>query len=248
NRYYGNKLGIAPDGSERPNGIDFWWDGQGVGSCWQPASAAGSEPWVLPACGSDNMPAAFGTARYIAEPAKVLKLYVCADYDLVSQRIPYDCDWFGARGLQRIEVKYAIGEAVLLGLILLALWWRALYRSKAGFLGLLMTVGGLASGVVGTFYEGTLYTAIGLGLLGLGLFGFAIGLRRRGRPGLAFLTAAIAFFALLGAVDRGLYILPWIPVPPSLWRIILEVFWVPLALVAAASGKVMAATAATDEE
>jgi hypothetical protein len=43
-------------------------------------------------------------------------------------------------------------------------------------------------------------------------------------------------FALLGAVDRGLVMLPWIPVPPSLVRILLELVWVPWALVALLRG------------
>ena len=48
NRYYGNRMGEAPDGARSPNGMDFWWDGQGVGSCWQRPSGDGAEPRVLP--------------------------------------------------------------------------------------------------------------------------------------------------------------------------------------------------------
>lgn len=247
NRYYANRMGTAPDGSQRPNGMDYWWDGQGVGSCWQQPSAAGAEPRVLPQCGEDGLPAGFGTARYLAEPAKTLKLYVCANYDLASRRIPADCDWFGATGLGRIEVKYALGEAILLGLVLLVLWWRLLSGSKVAFLGLALTLGGLVTGVYGTLRETTQLTPIGLAVLGLGLLLCGVALRRRGRPGLAFMTAALGFFALLGAVDRGLIMLPWIPVPPSIWRILLEIFWVPCALVAAARGR-MLASATSDEE
>ena len=43
---------------------------------------------------------------------------------------------------------------------------------------------------------------------------------------------AVGVFALLGAVDRGLTLIPLIPVPPSLGRIVLEFVWVPWALVA----------------
>ena len=49
-----------PDGEPAPNGMDFWWDGQGVGSCWQ-ARAAGASRAPLPRCGADNLP---GRPRY----------------------------------------------------------------------------------------------------------------------------------------------------------------------------------------
>ena len=53
---------------------------------------------------------------------------------------------------------------------------------------------------------------------------------------------ALGIFALLGAIDRGVVMLPLIPVPPSVWRITLELFWVPCALLAAARGRMLAAT------
>ena len=53
---------------------------------------------------------------------------------------------------------------------------------------------------------------------------------------------ALGIFALLGAIDRGLVMLPLIPVPPSVWRITLELFWVPCAVLAAARGRMLAAT------
>ena len=95
-------------------------------------------------------------------------------------------------------------------------------------------------GVSGTVRETTQLSAIGLALLGTGWIMCGVAIRRRGRPGLAFLTIALAFFALLGAVDRGIYMLPWIPVPPSLWRVVLEVFWVPAAIVASVRGRLFA--------
>ena len=54
------------------------------------------------------------------------------------------------------------------------------------------------------------------------------------------MTTAMAVFALLGALDRGLIMVPWIPVPPSLLRILLEVVWVPWAVVAAVQGRMLA--------
>jgi hypothetical protein len=42
NQFYGNKMGVAPDGTVQPNGSDFWWDQGGLivdpsfnsGNCW----------------------------------------------------------------------------------------------------------------------------------------------------------------------------------------------------------------------
>jgi hypothetical protein len=247
NRYYDNRMGTKPDGSSAPNGMDYWWDGQGVGSCWQ-APARRSEPRAMPRCGADSFPAFLGTSRYVAEPGKILKLYVCANYDLRTARIPSDCDWFGARGLGRIEVKFALGEAILLGLVLLALWWRSLRGSPIAGGGLVLTLAGLATGVFGTLRETTPLTGIGLGLVGLGWVCVGVGLRHRGRPGLGIVTICIGLFAILGGIDRGLVMLPYIPVPPSLPRIILEVLWVPWAIIAAAAGRVMAGAWDDDDD
>jgi hypothetical protein len=77
---------------------------------------------------------------------------------------------------------------------------------------------------------------------------FGIALRWRGRGGLGWLTVGIAAFAMLGALDRGVVMLPFIPVPPSLVRIVLEVIWVPWALIAAIRGQMIATSAPTDDE
>jgi hypothetical protein len=42
NRFHGNKMGVAPNGSVQPNGVDFWWDQGGISAdptlntanCW----------------------------------------------------------------------------------------------------------------------------------------------------------------------------------------------------------------------
>ncbi len=116
------------------------------------------------------------------------------------------------------------------------------------FLGLAMSLGGLVVGVYGTLNETTPLTPIGLGMLGLGLFCVGVALRRRGRSGLGLLTVTMALFALLGGIDRGLFILPWIPVAPSVVRIGLEVLWVPCAIFAAAHGRMLAITRTPPED
>ncbi|MBX6751827.1 MAG: right-handed parallel beta-helix repeat-containing protein [Micromonosporaceae bacterium] len=233
NRYYGNRLGVDENGNPAPNGMDFWWDGQGVGSCWQTPTDAGAEPLTFPRCGANGLPAGYSTARYIAEPAKVIKLYVCSRYDLASATLPSGCDWFGATGFSRIEVRFAAVEALLLGAVLIAVWWRVLRRSGAGFVGLLMAVAGLVVGVFGTLQEASVLTPIGLGLAGVGWLLLGVKLSQKRRPGLGFLTVAIGIFAATGAIDSWLYMLPFVPVPPSVWRMTLEGFWVLAAAIAA---------------
>jgi hypothetical protein len=248
NRYFDNKLGVSPTGDSRPNRMDYWWDGQGRGSCWQ-APAAGSEPLALPACGADQMPAGLGTDRLFAEPGKTLKLYVCGTgYSQADRSIPGNCDWYGASGLERIEVQVALGEALLLGALLLGVWARRLRRCVHGLVSLLVALAGLVVGVFGTAQEATPLTPIGLALLGLGALGFGHALRRwGGRPGLGWLTIALGAFALLGAVDRGLVMIPLIPVPPSLVRILVEFAWVPWALAVIARRRRSAAPPPADE-
>ncbi|MPZ26397.1 MAG: hypothetical protein GEV12_08060 [Micromonosporaceae bacterium] len=230
NRYLGNRMGLTPDGAASPNRLDFWWDGQGRGHCWQAASGAGAgaggsaEPRTLPACGSDQLPAGLPITRFVAEPGKLLKLYVCAEYSQAEQSLPVNCEWYGASGLGRIEVQLALAEAVLLGLAFLAVFLRRL-RSRLGFGSLLVALSGLGVGMFGTGYEATPLTPIGLALFGAGAVGLGLAVRSAGRPGYGWLTVALGGLALLGAVDRGLTMIPFLPVPPSLLRILVELVW-----------------------
>jgi hypothetical protein len=240
NRVYGNNLGVRPDGTAAPNGMDFWWDGQGDGNCWQAPSSAGARPKAVPRCGAGDLPGGLGTARYLPDPGAALTLLVCSRYDLAHARVPSDCSWYGATGLDRIEVKYALAEAALLGLLLLVLWWRLLRGSQLAFGGVALGLAGLVAGVYGSVRETSPLGAIGLGLLGLGWFCAGVALRRRGRAALGWLTIGLGLFAALGAIDRALVPIPWIPAPPGLLRLLLELIWVPSAVVAAVSGRLLA--------
>jgi hypothetical protein len=231
NRYYGNALGSTPTAEYRPNRIDFWWDGQGLDSCWQDANHLLTEPRVLPLCGADDLPAGLPVGRYLPEPSKLLKMYVCAEYSLADQAIPANCDWYGASGLGRIEVQAALAEAALLGLMLLALWARRLRRSVTASGSLLVALAGLVLGVFGSAYEGTALTPIGLALFGLGTIGLGWTLRTRWRPPFGWLTVVLGAVGVLGALDRGLTMIPYLPFPPSFLRLLLELVWVPWAVV-----------------
>jgi hypothetical protein len=65
---------------------------------------------------------------------------------------------------------------------------------------------------------------------------------RRGRPALGWLTVLLGLFALAGAIDTGVTMVPYLPVPPSIIRLGLELLWIPWAFVAAIRGRVLAGT------
>jgi hypothetical protein len=55
-------------------------------------------------------------------------------------------------------------------------------------------------------------------------------LRTHGTRKLGMLTLFVAAFALLGAIDHGLIMIPYLAVSPALLRLIVELIWVPWAL------------------
>jgi hypothetical protein len=240
NRVYGNRMGVSPTGEKRPNRLDVWWDGQGRNNCWQ--GVPKSEPAALPGCGADGAPDGPGADRWIAEPGKLLKLYECNDYSLEEARIAGNCDWFGASGLERVEVQAATIEATLLVALGVLLWLRRVRRGgpgpvglaspgRLGVAGLALLVAGAVVGVFGTAAEGSPLTGVGLFLLGAGWVGLGWALRANRMPGFGWFTVALGTVAVLNGVDRWLWMLPWIPVPPSWIRVLMELVWLPWALV-----------------
>src|SRR5919106_5957060 len=43
NFFVKNVMGVAPDGTKLPNGVDFWWDDQGEGNCWSENESGSGE-------------------------------------------------------------------------------------------------------------------------------------------------------------------------------------------------------------
>jgi len=94
NRYVDNVMGVAPDGSSDPNGVDFWWDEQGEGNCWEgnttfPGRQITSNPGTLATCAS---PRGFAPAN----PVKHASLVPCAtaNENDESEYFPPGCDWY----------------------------------------------------------------------------------------------------------------------------------------------------------
>ncbi|MFI6964135.1 right-handed parallel beta-helix repeat-containing protein [Streptomyces sp. NPDC050255] len=234
NRYANNHLGTDKQGRSRPNGADVWWDGQGAGNCWQ-SDAGASTPRSLPSCGSERGSVTGSTDRLVGEPVKLAQLLVCADYNVQARRLPAGCDWYGARGIERIEVQASLGIAVVLVLVGGVLWWRRLRTNRLataatvlGLIGLGLDVAGSTMGLAATYVPALALLLTGLWWTGIGL------VLRRERPGLGWTTVALGALTLLDALDKGVFMIPWIPLSPAWVRGLLGLVWVVWAVVAAA--------------
>ncbi|RSS58350.1 right-handed parallel beta-helix repeat-containing protein [Streptomyces sp. WAC06614] len=234
NRYADNVLGRDRSGASRPNGMDVWWDGQGKGNCWQ-SGPDGSTPGTLPRCGGDRGQVSGASARLVGEPVKLAQLLVCADYNVQARRLPAGCDWYGARGLQRVETQIAAAVAAVLLLVGGVLWWRRLRRSRLGTTAWVLGVAGLVLDVAGSTLPLSASPVPALALLLLGLWWTGTGLALRAdRPWLARLTLLVGALTLLDAFDKAVLMIPWIPLGPAWIRALVTVVWALWAVVASA--------------
>jgi hypothetical protein len=94
NAYVANTMGITPGGKIDPNGIDFWWDDQGEGNCWEKNTSSYDTPTSntlypmgLPTCESG------GSYGFPMAPQQV-PLIPCATYNREDNQNPPGCDWF----------------------------------------------------------------------------------------------------------------------------------------------------------
>jgi hypothetical protein len=97
NKYVGNHVSLTPRGLVDLNGVDFWWDDQGEGNCWEdnvaPDDVVTSNtmyPTGLPDCASG------GSAPIPNNPFKSGQIAACATYDRSDPqfRDPPGCDFF----------------------------------------------------------------------------------------------------------------------------------------------------------
>ena len=223
NRYLANNMGIGPSGEHLPNGLDFFWDGQGTGNCWQTAGSDAVEPMSLPSCpgGSPN--------RLIADPNKLVLFADCAGYDLGSQTVPAGCDWFltpqrpGALGATiTVQIIFPSIQFIALLLVFTLLIRRSRGRALLGVVVALM--GGLGSALllISSIDQFYFLAPPGIAVLGVGWFG-ASRLVASGR--LAALSLVLGAVALLEAIDSGLILLPS-PIGPVWIRVLLEAVWI----------------------
>jgi hypothetical protein len=92
-------------------------------------------------------------------------------------------------------------------------------------------IAGAVAGVIGAIYKATFWCGIGFALLGAWWLIAGIELPKRGRPVLGAVTIVLAAFTFLCAVDRTVWMLPWIPFSPSYLRLLLEMAWIPWVII-----------------
>ncbi|MDB1089089.1 right-handed parallel beta-helix repeat-containing protein [Streptomyces sp. ACA25] len=234
NRYDDNVLGLTPDGEARPNRLDAWWDGQGRNNCWQSGTGS-SNPPVLPVCGDGPTEVSGSSHRLIGEPAKMAHQLVCAGYDIGTATVPAGCDWYGARGIERVETQLALAVSVLLAAVGGMLWRRRLRHSRTAATAAALGAAGLVLNVVGATGSWAHTAVVPLALLLLGLWWTGTGLALRGtRPAFAWTTLALGGLALLDAFDKSVLLVPWLPVSPAWLQLLLGLVWVVWAVVVAA--------------
>ncbi|WP_296601965.1 right-handed parallel beta-helix repeat-containing protein [Nocardioides sp.] len=95
NHTFANQMGIDPSGDERPNGLDHWWDDQGIGNCWEDnhyGSAGRTDNFTVPppSC------AAGGSVFLPGAAVKDAGFLTCSQYDRAdpSWKHPPACEWF----------------------------------------------------------------------------------------------------------------------------------------------------------
>ncbi|GAA4370308.1 right-handed parallel beta-helix repeat-containing protein [Nocardioides caricicola] len=95
NHTFENHMGVDPDGHEHPNGMDHWWDDQGVGNCWEDnhyGSAERTDNFIVdpPACADG------GSVFLPGAPVKDAGFLTCSQYDRndPTWRHPVACSWF----------------------------------------------------------------------------------------------------------------------------------------------------------
>jgi hypothetical protein len=93
NHFTDNKLGFHPAGVAQPNGLDFEWDEQGVGNCWEGNTSVRGEiahdaALPLPTCASG------GSLSPVGNVTKSAAMAPCATYHRRDEPDPPLCDWF----------------------------------------------------------------------------------------------------------------------------------------------------------
>jgi hypothetical protein len=102
NRFYDNKMGLAPNGGVQPNGLDFWWDQGGVvvspnnsGNCWYsntgPDGTAASVTGLPSPSGAppNNLPSDCNNSPLPGGAPQAAELLAC-----ISDPVSPLCPWF----------------------------------------------------------------------------------------------------------------------------------------------------------
>ncbi len=233
-RYLGNHMGRSPNGNSMPNGLDFFWDGQGIGSCWQTDHPAGAEPLTLPACSSMSP-----VKRLLDDPNKLLVFGLCGSYDMPTQTLPIGCSWFDTpprpgSGGAMFDIQLLGPSIQLIAVIVLSL---LLVRRRPGRDVIDLIAAGAALAGAAVLLAAAIEEFWYLAPLGIAFLGIGWTVAARMMPGrrLAAVTAILGLTALLEAVDSGILLLP-LPVGAVWLRLLLEVVWIGWASLALLAG------------
>jgi hypothetical protein len=94
NQITDNRFGVAPDGTKMPNGVDVYWDEQGIGNCFERNHGLGaggsitSDPASPPSCKTGGSKSTTGNSAKLALEA------TCATWDPKDNPDPPGCTWF----------------------------------------------------------------------------------------------------------------------------------------------------------
>jgi hypothetical protein len=188
-----------------------------------------------------------------SEPATLASLYVCGEYSLSGAHIPAGCEWLGADGIERVDVQLTLVSSVLVGLAGLLVWWRRLRHSRVATIATAVGVIGLIMNVIVVPQWHTVLPAIAITLIGGWLVALGIELLRAGHGGgrtrggaadvigagrasgrtrgFGWLTVVFGALGLLHAIDKAIVMLPWIPLSPAWFRLLVGLVWVVWAVV-----------------
>jgi len=224
NRYLGNHMGADATGRSLPNGLDFYWDGQGQGSCWQAEHPSGTVPFAVPGC-----PGGGGVMRLVSDPNALVLFATCINADMPMRTFPAGCDWFdtppqpGSGGLS-LTVE-GVAPSIQLVIVLILFSW--LVRRTGGLN--VVTIGILAAAIIGSalligastvrlsFLDGPAIALLGIAWLAAARL---LPARRLG-----VLTGILGIAALLEAVDGAIVMLP-LPLGVVWIRVLLELLWI----------------------
>ena len=94
NRFVDNKLGMDLRGEPAPNGIDIWWDEQGIGNCFSGNATKSSRSGRVVTNGIElpECPNAGGSPT--SNPLSSAELVGCTAWDPRDNPRPIGCDWF----------------------------------------------------------------------------------------------------------------------------------------------------------
>ncbi|MFG3341595.1 right-handed parallel beta-helix repeat-containing protein [Glycomyces sp. NPDC048151] len=229
NRFEDNAFGVREDGQRQRNRLDLWWDGVGAGNCFAEPGSFRTLPASLPDCDGANTP-----SRLVGDPLRAFKVGHCGIGDTAAG-VPEGCDWFGARFTDRLEFQAAVVFAAGL-LFLTGAGWLAAARAEHPPRAGRMTFSALATGsgglllVLAVWSGRADYEALAVGLWGVGWLLAGRSWRQCGMVFFGLFTSLIGAAAVLDAVDRAVWTIPFVPVSPAWFWLALLPLWTLIAL------------------